>query len=190
MGFPVCYSEVFLPKIFIYALSFLGFVRNVILSVFSLLGLSDFIEPADGYFQSESDPTRLQPVNPPLSAVLIRELLPVIKFSELVDCSGGGPPEESCPVCLYEFEGEEEIRWLNNCKHIFHRSCLDRWMDHDQRTCPLCRTPFVPRHLEEEFNQRLSAAAAASTSYFSPAIAHNLFDEDYDDNIPSIISNF
>ena len=41
-----------------------------------------------------------------ISALLIRESLPVVKFSELVD------PPESCAVCLYEFEGEDEIRRL------------------------------------------------------------------------------
>ncbi|KAL3517192.1 hypothetical protein ACH5RR_024094 [Cinchona calisaya] len=175
MGFPVGYTEVFLPKICIQALTILAFIRSVIFSIFTFLGLSDFLEPADGYYYFQEDPTQI-PVNPPISAVLIRELLPVVKFSDLVDAAGGEPPEESCAVCLYEFEGGEEIRWLKNCKHIFHRSCLDRWMDHDQKTCPLCRTPFVPRHLEDEFNQRLWAASSASGSSF------DFYNDDYDYN--------
>ncbi|KAK7844757.1 e3 ubiquitin-protein ligase rha1b [Quercus suber] len=72
---------------------------------------------------------------------------------------------ESCAVCLYEFDGEDEIRWLRNCKHIFHRACLDRWMDHDQKTCPLCRTQFVPEEKQDEFNQRLWAASGVSDFY-------------------------
>jgi RING-H2 zinc finger protein RHA1 len=35
------------------------------------------------------------------------------------------------------------VRRLNNCRHAFHRGCLDRWMAHDQRTCPLCRAPLL-----------------------------------------------
>ncbi|MBA0769349.1 hypothetical protein Gotri_018090, partial [Gossypium trilobum] len=75
-----------------------------------------------------------------------------------------------CAVCLYEFEGGEEIRWLRNCRHVFHRACLDRWMDHDQKTCPLCRTPFVPDELQDEFNQRLWSASGVGdlhSEYFS-----------------------
>ncbi|KAJ4728239.1 Ubiquitin-protein ligase E3 [Melia azedarach] len=110
----------------------------------------------------ENNLTRM-PENPTVSALLIREILPVIKFQEL-EVVNGDPPE-NCAVCLYEFEGEEEIRWLRNCKHIFHRACLDPWMDQDQRTCPLCRTPFVPDEMQEEFNQRLWAATGAADLY-------------------------
>ncbi|KAE8715245.1 protein RIC1-like protein isoform X1 [Hibiscus syriacus] len=66
---------------------------------------------------------------------------------------------------MYEFEKGEEIRWLRNCRHVFHRACLDRWMDHDQITCPLCRTPFVPDELQEEFNHRLWAASGIVDFY-------------------------
>ncbi|GAV79472.1 zf-RING_2 domain-containing protein [Cephalotus follicularis] len=153
MGFPVGYTEVFLPKVFVHTLSLLGFIRCLICSLFDFLGLSDFLETDVVY--SDNYPTRI-PEYSSVSATLIREILPVIKFEELL--SGGGDPPESCAVCLYEFEGGEEIRWLRNCKHIFHRACLDRWMDHDQTTCPLCRTPFVPDEMQDEFNQRLFAA--------------------------------
>ncbi|MCL7046457.1 hypothetical protein MKW94_016879 [Papaver nudicaule] len=51
--------------------------------------------------------------------------------------------EDSCIVCLCQFQGEDEIRQLNTCRHIFHRPCLDRWIHRDQVLCPLCRTPFL-----------------------------------------------
>ncbi|KAH8516851.1 hypothetical protein H0E87_004986 [Populus deltoides] len=67
---------------------------------------------------------------PPLSAALIREILPVIKFEDLVTGDGGCCDlPESCAVCLYEFEGEDEIR-----------------------------NSFVHDETQEEFNQRLWAA--------------------------------
>ncbi|KAL6981991.1 Homeobox protein B-H1 [Sarracenia purpurea var. burkii] len=164
MGFPVGYTEVILPNLFIHILSLLGFIRDLILSLFRLLGLSDFLEP-DVSFRVEDDPIRI-PEAPGVSALLIRELLPVVKFEDVAFGDGGdGEPPESCAVCLYEFEVGEEIRWLTNCKHIFHRSCVDRWMDHDQMTCPLCRTPFVPHDREDEFNQRLWAASGVTDFY-------------------------
>ncbi|XP_030548073.1 brassinosteroid-responsive RING protein 1 [Rhodamnia argentea] len=155
MGFPLGYTEVFLPKLFVRVLCLLGFIRHLIFSLFHSLGLSDFLDTDAVSFPAESR-GRSPPESPPVSALLIREMLPVVKFESLVD------PPESCAVCLYEFEGrpEEEIRWLSNCRHVFHRECLDRWMDCDQDTCPLCRTQFVPDDMREEFNQRLRAASA------------------------------
>ncbi|KAK8710625.1 hypothetical protein V6N13_145939 [Hibiscus sabdariffa] len=79
-----------------------------------------------------------------------------VKFSELMD------PPDSYAVCFYDFEGEDEIRRLTNCRHVFHRSCVDHWMGYDQTTCPLCRTSFVADDLQETINERLWAAAAAS----------------------------
>ncbi|KAL7258992.1 hypothetical protein ACSBR1_004987 [Camellia fascicularis] len=157
MGFPMSCTEVFLPKILIHFLSVLGFIRNLILSLFRLLGLPDFLEPE---FHFPEAPTCI-PETPPVSALLIRELLPVVKLED----SAAGDPPESCAVCLYELEVGEEVRWLANCKHIFHRRCLDRWMDHDQKTCPLCRTPFVPHDMQDEFNQRLWAASGVDEYY-------------------------
>lgn len=33
---------------------------------------------------------------------------------------------ERCLVCLYDYEVEEEVRQLNQCKHLFHRECIDQ----------------------------------------------------------------
>ncbi|XP_010523766.1 PREDICTED: E3 ubiquitin-protein ligase RHA1B [Tarenaya hassleriana] len=165
MGFPVGYTEVFLPKLFVQTLAVLGFIRTIVFSLFRFLGLSDFLE-MDPSWPDYSYPTQMpDSCHPPVAALLIREILPVIKFDDLNPGSCGGDVPESCAVCLYEFESEEEIRWLSNCRHIFHRTCLDRWLDHDQKTCPLCRTPFVPDEMQDEFNQRLWAASGVPDLY-------------------------
>lgn len=137
MGFPLVYTEISLPSIFLHTLSILGLIRNLISSLFHFLGLPpDFIEPADFLCPEESQ-------TPNLSAIMMRELLPVVKLESLED------PPESCVVCLQEFQMGDEIRWLRNCRHVFHSGCLDRWMDCDQKTCPLCRTQFVPDHMKQ-----------------------------------------
>ncbi|KAB2001838.1 hypothetical protein ERO13_D11G022432v2 [Gossypium hirsutum] len=59
-------------------------------------------------------------------------------FSNLVD------PPNSSAVGFKGFEAEDEIWRLMNCRHIFHRSCLDRWMGYNQKPCPLCRLSFIP----------------------------------------------
>ncbi|KAL3635595.1 Homeobox protein B-H1 [Castilleja foliolosa] len=169
MGFPVGYTDLFLPKLLVYLLTALGFIRKFVCALFSLLGLGDFLEPETASYapraESGSEPRSV-------SAALIRELLPVVRFSDLAEEEDLELPE-GCAVCLYEFAGEDEIRRLANCRHIFHRSCLDRWMDHDQKTCPLCRTQFIPEDMQEAFNEKLWLASGISDFYgeYSPVTA-------------------
>ncbi|KAL1364373.1 hypothetical protein HN51_012578 [Arachis hypogaea] len=143
MGFPVGYTELLFPKPVLQILSVLGYIRRLIFTFFSYTGLPNFLEPDD------TDNT--MPQFHPVSELLIGEILPVVKFSELVE------PPERCAVCLTDFEQEDEIRRLVNCTHVFHRGCVDRWMGYDQSTCPLCRTPFIP---DDFFNHGLWAASA------------------------------
>ncbi|CAL0329959.1 unnamed protein product [Lupinus luteus] len=43
-----------------------------------------------------------------------------------------------CMVCLTESEEGEKVRKLE-CKHTFHKDCLDKWLHQYCATCPLCR---------------------------------------------------
>ncbi|CAN0841221.1 Brassinosteroid-responsive RING protein 1 [Linum grandiflorum] len=155
MGFPIGYTDMLLPKFLIHTLSILSFLRQLINTLFRYLGLPDFLEPNISFPDSAGFPG----LERSMSAVLIREILPVVKFSELVD------PPESCAVCLYDFEEEDEIRNLANCRHVFHRSCLDRWMGYDRRTCPLCRTAVIPDDVQESFNEKFWAASGIPDFY-------------------------
>ncbi|CAN1189707.1 Brassinosteroid-responsive RING protein 1 [Linum perenne] len=170
MGFPIGYTELLLPKFLIHTLSILSFLRQIINTLFRYLGLPDFLEPDISWSSPSSSGVESSdfPDSPAagfpnlersMSAVLIREVLPVVKFSELVD------PPESCAVCLYDFEEEDEIRNLANCRHVFHRSCLDRWMGYDRRTCPLCRTAVIPDDVQESFNEKFWAASGIPDFY-------------------------
>ncbi|WVZ11641.1 hypothetical protein V8G54_016171 [Vigna mungo] len=55
--------------------------------------------------------------------------------------------EDTCAVCLSQLEVEDEVRELMNCYHVFHRECIDRWLEHEHEnhnpTCPLCRAPLL-----------------------------------------------
>lgn len=152
------YSDLFLPKLLVYFLTVLFFIRKSTSAVFSLLGFRDFLESEMAY-PVRMDSASEQPKS--VSAELIREVLPVVKFSDLNEFE----PPENCAVCLYEFNADDEIRRLTNCRHVFHRNCLDRWMDHDQKTCPLCRSRFIPEELQEAFNERVWMASGISDFY-------------------------
>ncbi|XP_027179147.1 E3 ubiquitin-protein ligase RHA2B-like [Coffea eugenioides] len=59
-----------------------------------------------------------------------------------------------CAVCLSLFEEGEFVRKLK-CKHIFHKDCLDRWLQQDWATCPLCRTTVLPEEIMMKYRQFL-----------------------------------
>ncbi|KAF2318731.1 hypothetical protein GH714_010359 [Hevea brasiliensis] len=51
----------------------------------------------------------------------------------------GGDDEETCAICLSEFEEGEELRTLPECKHSYHMACIDMWL-YSHSNCPVCRT--------------------------------------------------
>ncbi|KAF9684748.1 hypothetical protein SADUNF_Sadunf04G0150600 [Salix dunnii] len=46
----------------------------------------------------------------------------------------------SCSICLVEMEEEDAVSQLARCMHVFHMDCIDKWIQRDHFTCPLCRT--------------------------------------------------
>ncbi|KAK7836516.1 e3 ubiquitin-protein ligase rha1b [Quercus suber] len=79
--------------------------------------------------------------------VLIKKRVPVIEYSNFLERYGVMHDEDvdmECSVCLNCVERSHEIRELCNCYHVFHKECLDRWVDEGQVTCPLCRTIMFP----------------------------------------------
>lgn len=174
MGFPVGYSEFLLPKVFLHLVFLLGHVRRLISWIFEVLGLGDLLLDAEispsaaaGDYSAAAASERRrgrqgrgagQIQSAAAAVALIREMLPVARVEEL-RAEGWDIPED-CAVCLQEFAAGDEARRPGNCRHVFHRCCLDRWTEHDQRTCPLCRTPLVPEDMREAFDGRIWAAAS------------------------------
>lgn len=48
--------------------------------------------------------------------------------------------EETCPICLVEYEDGDEVRTLS-CGHDFHKGCVDEWLS-GHTSCPGCRQNF------------------------------------------------
>jgi len=46
--------------------------------------------------------------------------------------------EHCCPVCQENFCGADEVYELG-CTHVFHSTCLRKWLDEANGTCPVCR---------------------------------------------------
>ncbi|KAH9421174.1 E3 ubiquitin-protein ligase synoviolin [Dermatophagoides pteronyssinus] len=46
--------------------------------------------------------------------------------------------QQPCPICLETMLIRESTRKAINCRHIYHRDCLRRWI-HVRQFCPVCR---------------------------------------------------
>ncbi|XP_052141819.1 RING-H2 finger protein ATL7-like [Oryza glaberrima] len=46
--------------------------------------------------------------------------------------------DAQCSICLGEYNEKEILRIMPKCRHNFHLSCIDVWLQ-KQTTCPICR---------------------------------------------------
>lgn len=81
----------------------------------------------------------------------IKKSLPIVACRDFVAKQGmaiggteDGEEDRNCTICLCEMERSETMRELPNCCHVFHRECLDKWIDEFQITCPVCRSLLLP----------------------------------------------
>ncbi|TBU27067.1 hypothetical protein BD311DRAFT_666225 [Dichomitus squalens] len=69
--------------------------------------------------------------------------LQIIKATELDQFEQQGKVAsncvERCLICLDDYSPEEDLR-LMTCKHVFHRDCVDKWLQVGRNNCPACRT--------------------------------------------------
>ncbi|KAL7595017.1 hypothetical protein Lser_V15G30204 [Lactuca serriola] len=102
----------------------------------------------------------LLPVPVHVVTASIKAKVPIIPYSDFA-YSHGESETAACSVCLDCIDSTHLIRELLNCKHVFHRECLDRWVDEGQVTCPLCRSMLLP---PKKFFSSSSAAAVVSSA--------------------------
>ena len=57
---------------------------------------------------------------------------PIVRYGDV-----GVNVDEKCPICFLVLKSETIVK--TNCGHVFHQSCIDKWLGAKQ-TCPLCRT--------------------------------------------------
>ncbi|XWS43705.1 hypothetical protein CRYUN_Cryun16bG0126500 [Craigia yunnanensis] len=64
-----------------------------------------------------------------------REPISAVKYQKETHSKDIG---SECPVCLSVFADGEEVRQLSGCKHSFHATCIDLWLN-NHNNCPICR---------------------------------------------------
>lgn len=65
-------------------------------------------------------------------------ILPRITFHDY--CSMDDSEKSCCPICIEDFEKQDDIVRLADCGHTSHFVCLRPWIV-VQKRCPVCRTP-------------------------------------------------
>ncbi|XP_071707553.1 putative RING-H2 finger protein ATL21A [Rutidosis leptorrhynchoides] len=58
-----------------------------------------------------------------------------------------GHDDATCPICLSEYNVNETVRCIPECRHCFHAECIDEWLKMNG-TCPICRYTPSPVHIE------------------------------------------
>ncbi|KAG5524199.1 hypothetical protein RHGRI_031009 [Rhododendron griersonianum] len=66
-----------------------------------------------------------------------------------------------CAICLSEFVGDDVLRLLTPCCHVFHQECIDLWFEL-HKTCPVCRRSL------DSVEESLQKSSALPTHYNSP----------------------
>ncbi|KAJ4709845.1 E3 ubiquitin-protein ligase RHA2A [Melia azedarach] len=135
--------------------SFIGNLRSYVLGFLHSIGLTRF-DPDD------IDPTLAVPhVGSGLSGLVV--LAEQLNLSRTLSyeyscCSSGGESDGEggidCMVCLCTLRDGEQVRKLD-CRHVFHKECLDGWLHHLNFNCPLCRSPLVSDERVSNTRQRV-----------------------------------
>ncbi|KAK9060413.1 hypothetical protein SSX86_021117 [Deinandra increscens subsp. villosa] len=119
------------------AMSF-SFMKETLISILHVVG----IRIASNQPATESPESRGSPSRTYMDE--FRSLIPTIRYDSL-SCTA----KQECSVCLIEFKPEAEINRLS-CGHVFHKSCLEKWLNYWNLTCPLCRHRIIaPKETQE-----------------------------------------
>lgn len=51
--------------------------------------------------------------------------------------------EMTCPICMQEMLSDCMCELP--CKHIFHTTCVFKWVSENKNTCPMCRKCFMEK---------------------------------------------
>lgn len=70
---------------------------------------------------------------------------------QVTEYDSSGDKNEECAVCLNILEPKQLMRDLKNCGHVFHKECIDAWIDKNNVTCPLCRADLLYQNEGAEF---------------------------------------
>eukprot|EP00249_Psilotum_nudum_P031640 c4601_g1_i1 orf=664-1221(-) len=167
-GFPATSAGIFPVLVVNTAMSIAAF-KDAFSSILQVIGLRREAGT------SVREPLELQPQEDfgwasghllPTLAEEIRAALPIRRYDQVL-YSDFSMEVSQCVVCLSDLESEHEILDLPYCSHAFHKACLDKWLDHRQTTCPLCRSSLMPKGVARKLRQREQELSEELMLWFS-----------------------
>jgi len=69
--------------------------------------------------------------------------------------------ERVCGACLLPIDESAEVGAIDNCTHVFHHECAQKWSQ-TENSCPQCKTRFFWLACYDEFGKRSSLARIES----------------------------
>ncbi|GLJ27630.1 hypothetical protein SUGI_0542160 [Cryptomeria japonica] len=142
MGLPVGLRNIAIPRVLLYLALVVAYLETGIYWFLSGLGLCEAPQEEINLWREFSE---ISSAISSSSGQMIKRRLSVITFRKVAEKLIKIEEDFVCAVCLSSFEEDDEIRELRNCSHIFHRNCLDKWIDNNQDTCPFCRCALYPQ---------------------------------------------
>ena len=74
-----------------------------------------------------------------------------------------GLPED-CPICLESFGGDDGVRVVPACGHLYHAPCIDRWLDM-RNSCPVCRCAVASLYDADRARDAAAVAVGRDGAY-------------------------
>ena len=74
-----------------------------------------------------------------------------------------GLPED-CPICLEPFGGDDGVRVVPACGHLYHAPCIDRWLDM-RNSCPVCRCTVASLYDADRARDATAVAVGLDGAY-------------------------
>ncbi|XP_010249389.1 PREDICTED: E3 ubiquitin-protein ligase RHA2A-like [Nelumbo nucifera] len=128
-----------------------NYLRSLLFGLLKSMGFSRFLhvdEVGDGL---------LGAVGSGLAGLIVlADQLDVSRVSSYCSADDGDGIESDCVVCLCRLTDGDQVRRLE-CRHVFHKDCLDGWFDHLNWNCPLCRSPLVSEERVAATERRVAA---------------------------------
>jgi hypothetical protein len=53
--------------------------------------------------------------------------------------------QKTCTICLHGYEKETYASMIKTCGHLFHKSCINKWLTEYNHKCPVCRKSADPK---------------------------------------------
>lgn len=59
-------------------------------------------------------------------------------YKRALSKQGKSPTDDVCSICLKKYTNKSKVVKPDECDHLFHFKCLQKWLEH-KPTCPVCR---------------------------------------------------